>query len=104
MGREQYLVKAVADALAVKVTSTDLSQIQKRRVSAQTTAIKEMSNYYQQQRSNTTNPATQRRLREEESKYIRQIKAGKPVKQWYDEDPEDTVRNVRNFFSDFFSR
>lgn len=104
MGREQYLVKAVADALAVKVTSTDLSQIQKRRVSAQTTAIKEMSNYYQQQRSNTTNPATQRRLREEESKYIRQIKAGKPVARWYDEDPEDTVRNVRNFFSDFFSR
>ena len=104
MGREQYLVKAVADALAVKITSTDLRQIQKRRVSAQTTAIKEMSNYYQQQRSNTTNPATQRRLRGEESKYIRQIKAGKPVARWYDESPEDTVRNVRNFFSDFFSR
>jgi hypothetical protein len=100
MGREQYLVRSIADALALKITSTDLRQIEKRRKSAQTTAIKEMRHYYQLQRSNTTNPASERRLREEEAKYTQQIRAGRPVPRWYDESPEDTLRNVRQFFVD----
>lgn len=104
MGREQYLVKSLADALAIKVTSTDLKQIQKRRESAQTLALKEMKHYYQQQRSNTTNPSTIRRLRNEEAEFTRQIKQGKPVAKWYDESPADTWMNVRNFFAEKLSR
>lgn len=103
MGREQYLVKAVADALALKITSTDLRQIEKRRKTARTTAIQGMKQYYKQQRSLTTNPATIRSLRDAESKNIAQINAGRPVPQWYDETPEDTWMNVRQFFAEKLS-
>lgn len=100
MGREQYLVKSLADALAIKITSTDLKQIEKRRRAARTTAIQQMKYYYSQQRSQTTNPASIRKLRELEAQYVKQINAGRPVPQWYDETPEDTWKNVRNFFAE----
>lgn len=102
MGREQYLVKAIADALALKITSTDMKQIEKRRQSARTKAIAGVKDYYQQQRSYTTNPTTIQRLRREEAEKTLRIKQGKPVPQWYDEAPADTWQNVENFFAGRF--
>lgn len=103
MGREQYLVKSLADALAIKVSSVDVSQIEKRRRSAQMKAAQDTKHYYQQQRSLTTNPETIQRLNAAQARDVATILSGKPSS-WYDEAPEDTWRNVRNAFADTLSR
>lgn len=98
-GRTQYLVKVLADALAIKITSYDLKTIDENRRKAQDKAVSNVKYWYSNQEKLTTNPEMKRRIREEMAAEIKTIRAGKPSKRWYDETPQDTYMNVLNYLA-----